>query len=278
MRTRIGLLGLILLALCGAAWTKDDPAVIIAQSDAQYYYPTQHGLQDLAADLVIQELQDSPVGKLAKISYYYVSEERQRFEVMNIPDQFGKFRDDLASLVEPLSNYIVPMPSTETFNGLDLRVDRVARLFAGRPETSYVQIVGTAKDKGALVREYRMLLDGAGLAVQAESIFKDDSKLIARIDNVKIGEKWCYASITTRMAVNGLPQWRIMAIEYTQVDGFTVPATITIRVRNARNKPVDGTQDWTITFTNYRLNKGVAAKQIPAPPEKPAEKPADTAK
>lgn len=273
MRTRICLLCLILLALCGAAWAKDDPAAVIALSDGKYYCPTQHGLQDLATDLVIQELQNSPVGKLAKISYYYVNEERQRFEVTNIPDQFAKFRDDLSSLVEPLSNYVVPMPSNLTFNGLDLRVDRVSRLIAGRADTAYLQLVGTAKDKGALVREYRMLLDLSGLAVQAESIFKDDSKLIARIENVKIGELYCYAKITTRMAVDGQPQWRIMTIDYTQVDGFTMPSRITIQVRNARNKPVEGTQDWTIQFTNYRINKGVAVQQIPAPPTaKPADK------
>lgn len=264
----------LLAAVCAFAKGKDDPAALIAQCDAQYYFPTQAGVQDLAVDLTIQELQSSPIGKLAKVSYYYVNEERQRFEITNVPDQYAKFRDDLAGLVEPLSNYLVPLPSALTFNGLNLRVDRVSRQLVGRPDTTYFMVVGTAKDAGALVHEYHMLLDSAGLTVQAESVLKDGSKLTARIENIKIGDRWYYHTVTTRMMVSGLPQWRVMTIDYTQVDGFTVPSTITIQNRNTVNKPVDGAQDWTITLANYRINKGVAAQQLPPPPAKPADTPA----
>jgi len=266
----------IIMLTAAIAWgkDKDDPAALMARSDAQYYYPTQAGLQDLAVDLVIDELQSSPVGKLAKISYYYVNEDRQRFEVEGLSEQYAKFRDDLLGLVDPMSNYLVPRSSTNAFHGLDLRVDRVSRQIIGRPDTTYFLLVGTANDKDAMVKEYRVLLDAAGLACQIESVLKDGSKLMARIDNTQVGEKWCINRVTTRMVMNNAPQWRIETVEYTQVDGFTMPSVITIRQRNALNQPVKGAQDWTIRLTNYRLNQGVAAAKIPAPPAPPP--PADT--
>ncbi|HOF88461.1 MAG TPA: hypothetical protein PLZ36_10210 [Armatimonadota bacterium] len=277
MGMRVSSLVICSIVLTAAvAWGKDtaDPAALMARSDAQYYYPTQVGLHDLAVDLVIDELQNSPVGKLATISYYYVNEDRQRFAVAGLDDQYAKFRDDLLGLVDPLSNYLVPRASTNAFHGLDLRVDRVSRQLAGRPDTTYFLLVGTASDAEAMVKEYRVLLDAAGLACQVESVLKDGSRLMARIDNTRVGEKWCIHRVTTRMLVNNAPQWRIEAVEYAQIDGFTMPATITIRQRNALNQPVKGAQDWTIRLTNYRINQGVAAATIPPPPAPPAP-PAD---
>ncbi len=276
MRASLPMLIICVLVLAvSAVWGKENPAALMARSDALYYYPTQVGMTDLAVDLTLQELQTNPVGKLAKITYYYAGEERQRFEVTGIPDQYAKFRDDLASLVDPLANYLVPRPSTLAFLGLDLRVDKVSRQIIGRSDTTYYLLVGTAKEPGALVKEYRVLLDTAGLACQVESALKDGSKLMARIDNVRIGEKWCISTVTTRMAVNNLPQWRIESVEYLQVSGFTLPSKIIIQQRNALNMPVKGVQDWTILLSNYRINQGVAAQKLPPPPPTPAEKPAE---
>jgi hypothetical protein len=264
------LLILLALAACSAVWAKtakpkDDPVALMTKSDALYYYPTQRGLTDLAVDVVIPEIAGNAVGKNATISYYYVSETRQRVVVGNVPDQYAKFRTDLEALVDPLSEYLIPRPSAATFTGLTLRVERVSRQFSGTPATNYYQLIGTAKEKTAYIQEYRVLLDPLGLACQLENVLKDGNHIIARIENVKIGETWHVSKLTTRlMDESGMAQWKIDTIEYAVVDGFTMPSKVTIQYRTPTNAPVKGSPDLTVLFKNYRLNKGAAAAALPA--------------
>jgi hypothetical protein len=269
---RTTLIVVLLTLLVGAAvWAKapkppkDDPAALLAKSDALYDYPTQHGLTDLAVDLTIPEIAENPVGKAATMSYYYVSEERQRFVVGNIPDKYTQYRQNLESLIDPLSEYVIPRPSAATFAGLTLRAERVYRQFAGAAETNYFQLVGTAKEKSALIQEYRVLLDSQGLACQLENVLKDGSHIIARLDNTKIGDRWHICKLTTRlMDEGGMAQWKIDTIEYAEVDGFVLPKKVTMQYRTPTNQPIKGSPDVTVLFTNYRINKGAAAAALPA--------------
>lgn len=281
MLTRILTIITLLALVTALAWSKDklDPRAIMAKSDAAYYYPTAHGLADLAVDIAVDQLQQSAVAKDAKISYYYAGADRQQVIITGLSDKYDALRGQLLAVISPFGDYMVPKTNAATFQGLQLKASQVYRAFADVKDTEFYQLVGTASDKKADVKEFRVLLDKNGLAHEMENLTKDDNTVIARIENTRIGENWQITRVTTRMMTNGSAEWKIDTIEYGTVEGFSLPVRATIKYRDQFNMPIKGMDDLAITFTNYRLNKGIAdttlPKAAPAPTvETPAAPPA----
>jgi len=265
----------LILVVCGVivgAKPKLDPIALMNKSDAAYYYPSGHGVNDLAVDLVIDRMANDAIMKQVQITYYYAGVDQQRFSISNYPEKFAKKRDELQSLVDPLSEYIMPRPSALTFTGFTLSVEEAFRMIAGCAGKKFYQIIGTPKGETNGVKEYRVLIDETGLAHQVENVLKDGGSIIAGIENVQIKDSWHIAKVTTRLMSSSNVQWKIDRVEYGEVEGYSLPTKLVTQYRNNYGQPVEGATDFTITLQNYRINKGVAAAVFAATKPQPATK------
>lgn len=259
------------------AWAKAaplDPVALMTKSDALYYYPTAHGVTDLAVEVHIDQLADHPTGKRAHVQYYYAGEKRQMFAVTDLSDNETKLRSEILAMVAPLADYLMPRPSMASFEGLTLKVATVSREILGLSGTTFYEVVGTAKAANADVKEYRVLLGEDGQAYQVENVLKDGTVVAARLENVRVADSWHISKVISRLTANVGPVWKIDSVEYGQIEGYVLPTRVTVQYRNGYNQPVRGFTDLTVQFRNYRLNKGVAAAAVPAPqPAPPASAP-----
>ena len=273
MRNIVRVLGTVaLMVLCGSlgwAHPKLDADEMMKKSDAIYYYPSVHGVTDLVCDVVIDRMANDPMFKGMQITYYYAGDDKSRCVITNYPEKYAKQRDELQALCDTLGEYIMPKPSAAAFTGLAVHVDEVTRLIAGRTGTTYYQIVGVPKDAGARgVKEVRVLLDPEGLAYQLENQLQNGASIIASLENVKIANQWHVSKITTRLMSQAGPEWKIDNIAYSDFSGFSLPSKLATQYRNNFGQPVEGVTEYTITFQNYRVNKGQAAAALAAMPEK----------
>ncbi|MHB9025068.1 MAG: hypothetical protein ACYC7E_13000 [Armatimonadota bacterium] len=241
------------------AKSKLDPQKLLAASDATYYFPTTVGLTDLAVDLVIPQLEAFPGAKQVRITYYYAANGKQQFEVTELPDRMSALRGEILNLVSALAEYIVPLPSATAFKGFKVQAQRVSREIMGIKEKNFYQLIGTNTNEQAPVKEYRVLLDKHGLAYELENVLKGGDRILARVMNVRTGEKWQVARVTTRLMGRSGPQWKIEEISYRPAEGFSLPAEVKTQYRDNTNKPITGLADVTIRFENYRINKDIAA-------------------
>jgi hypothetical protein len=267
MRIRVLMIAVGVALVCALGWAKgkakgpDLAHRLMTLSDSVYYFPDQHGLKDLAVDLTVDELSLVPGAANARITFLYAGGDRQRFDIDNLPQSSEQTRGQLQTLLAPLSNFITPLPSASAFNGLQVTAAKVSRQIAGISDSQFYQLSGTTENEKATVKEYRVLLDMRGLAHQVENILKDGNVIAARVANIKIGDNWHISRVTTRLlnTRTNTPQWRIDAVEYASIEGFTLPVKATVQFRDTFNKPERGATDLTISFKNYRINKGVAA-------------------
>lgn len=261
---------LMVLLVSTLAWAKvkkdkNDPASLMAKSDALYYYPSLHGITDLAVDLVIPQFAASDDTKEIKITYYYAGENRQQFAVGNIPAQHETLRPDVLALISPYSQNLIPSTSEALFKGLTLKTEEVDCQFLGSPETVYYQIVGTTPDKNAEIKEQHVLYDKQGVIHQLEFIAQNGTPSTVGIENVRIGDKWQISKMTFREITETDTFWRTVTIEYAMVDGFSLPTHISVTHRGILNQSVSGAgMDLDIQFKNYRINQGIAAAFLPS--------------
>lgn len=262
---QIRMLLVVVVVVCvTAAWSakKLDPNTLIALSDARYYFPVANGVTDLAVDLRIDQAAMDPIIKQAQVSYYYAGAARQGFIITGLTDQQAKKRDELQALVSPLDELIMPRPNADAYKGLTLRASRTYRSIADLPSTNFYLLTVLPADEKSDVKEFRILIDEQGLAHQLERVPKDGGSLVAKVNNIQIGEHWHIASITTRLSIDRDWFWKTDAIEYGNVDGYMLPTKITTSYRNNYGRAVAQLPEITYTFVNYRLNKGVAAETL----------------
>jgi hypothetical protein len=263
----IRLLSLLLIGLlmAVAGWAKDKekliPQTFIDRADTLYFYPQAHGVTDLAVDVTIDQLSTNLVAGTAKITMCYAGG-HHGVVVSNLPEQQAKARAAIIALVDPLSEYVIPKTSVETFAGMRVSVVRATRQLIGKPNTTYYQLTGTPTDEKAVLKEYRVLVDERGLAYQVESELKDGTKVTAGIENTQMGDHWVIGKISTRVMINDNPQWEIATITYGDVNGILLPQQITVQHRNRVNLPIKELPDLTYRFSNYRINTGEAAKLL----------------
>lgn len=261
---------IVLLVLLGSSlWAKEKVNLkgLMAKSDALYYCPSLHGLTDLAVDMAIDKLADNPISKAATVTYYYAGDTRQRITVSNVPDKYADFRNSVIDLVSPLGQYIIPLPTSASFNGMTLSLEKASREILGVKETEFYVIVGKPTAKKSTVKEYRLLIDKDGLLHQIENVTGDDSdqNLVALVENIHLGDGWHVSDMTTRLSKEGV--WKIEHIDYDVIEGFTLPVRYSVRYRNTLNQPVKEMGDMNLAFQNYRINKGVAAAAFAASPD-----------
>ncbi|MHB9132530.1 MAG: hypothetical protein ACYDBB_15785 [Armatimonadota bacterium] len=249
-------------------WAKPslDPSELLAKSDAVYYYPPVQGVTDLAVDLVIKELQDHPVLKDARITYYFAGERRQQFIVDNIPAGQDRLKKDVYDVVLPLGELLMPRTSAATFAGLKLRAEQVSRQLMGVPSTTFYQLIGVNPDQKAYMKELRVLVDENGIAHEVENVMQDGAVMMARLHNTRIGDKWHLTKMSTRIPTKTDVDYKIDTVQYETFDGFSLPTLVTTQYRDRMNQPIKGTSDMTIVLQNYRINKGVAAAKLPPAP------------
>ena len=263
---------IIVGGLLVSAKPKLDPQALMIRSDALYYYPSLHGITDLAVDVVIDRMAADAKLKQVKITYYYAGEDRQRFIISNFPDNQSKKRDELQAIVDPLEEFIMPRPSASTFTGFTLSAEEAYRQIAGCEGLKFYQLIGTPKEAGNGVKEYRVLIDERGLAHQVENVLKDGGSIIAGIDNVLIGDRWHIAKVTTRLMSQSNAQWKIDQLEYGDIGGYPLATRLTTHYRNNLGHPIESAVDFSVSFQNYRLNKGEAAAALAVVPSPPATK------
>lgn len=267
MLTRILAIALLCITMAAAVSAKDrlDAMTMIGQSDALYYFPPDHGVTDLVVDITIDQLATDTAAKQARISYYYAGEQRQRFIIEGLSANQTALQSSLQQLVEPMQNYLMPSRSSATFAALETKVTKASRQLLGVPTTEFYLVTGVSKDEKADIKEYRVLLDKDGLAYQVENVLANKLVIAARLENIRIGEQWHIGAVTTRLYTSSGPQWKIDRVKYDTVDGYMLPTEVMVQYRNSYNQPAKGVSELTIHFSNYRINKGVAAEKLPAP-------------
>ena len=267
--SRVLTLCMILLLVTAVVWAKDkkekhDPSSTMAQSDAIYYNPAANGITDLAVDLVIPQFAAGQDTKNIKITYYYAGEKRQQFVVNNIPAQQLDLRAEILAQLNPYSQNIMPKTSATLFKGLKLKTEEVYRQVLGTPETVFYQLIGTLPDKNAAIKEQHFIFDKQGLLLEQEYITQNGTPLTVGISNTRFGAKWQISRMTFREFTDTETYWRIVAIDYTVVNGFSLPSHISVLHRGISNQPISGAgMDLDIQFQNYRINQGVATAALP---------------
>ncbi|HEX2951414.1 MAG TPA: hypothetical protein VHV83_17865 [Armatimonadota bacterium] len=235
------------------------PQNLIARSDALYYTPSAHGITDLAVDIVIDQLSNDPVGKNSAITYYYAGDNQERVAIANIPDTQSAYRDKLIALVSPFSQYLMPRPASVTFAGMTLSMTKVTRVLPGVKGTTFYQIIGRSATPKDGVKEYRVLLDKGGALYQIENVLADESLIVASVENKHTDAGWHVVSLSTRLKPkNQSFIWQTVKITYGSVNGYVLPVGLTVTYRDEVNHPVKGYNDLAASFTNYRINIGIA--------------------
>lgn len=263
----------LLFSIAMMAWAKDaiTPQSLMAKSDAIYYTPSARGITDLAVDITIDQLQQDPTTKDALLTYYNADGNRHLLDIMNIPESKTALRNSLLSMTNTVQQHVMPALQSSSFTGMPVRLTRVILQLAGVKETHFYQLSATFTGADEPVKELRVLLDKDGLLYQLESRLQDGSQLIANIENIHSNYGWHIATITTRIAANKDVYWRIDHTEYAEVDGFMLPSRFTMQYRDSFNQPELGATDIAVSFSNYRINTGVAAKMLDrAAAEQPA--------
>ncbi len=268
MRMRLVLLCAVVALLTVAGWSKAkkekmDARAFIARSDAQYYYPEAHGVNDLVVDIIVDQFADLPGMKDNAITFYYAGKDRQTIKVSKAPPQDDKVIAILNALGS-LSEFLMAQPSAPTFAGLKVSVQPVTRLIAGHSNTRYFLLVGKTDAKDAPAQEFHVLLDAQGLAYQLENVTKDGVTVAATLENVRVGNLWHIAKVTTRQMTKDGPYWKIETVTYADVETYSFPSIVTVQYRNMINEPVPGMHDITIRLRNFRVNTGAAAALLPA--------------
>lgn len=266
----------VLTLLASSLWAREklDIKGLMARSDALYYTPSLHGVTDLAVDLVIDQFANNPIAKAATVTYYYAGSTRQRVSVSNVPDQYAEFRNGVMDLVSSVGQYIMPLPTSASFTGMTLRMEKTTRELLGVKETDFYEIIGKPTGTKDTMKEYRVLVDKDGLLHQIEDVTGDNNELIAMVENVHLADGWHIATITTRVSKDGV--WKIEHLEYGLVDSYMLPVRYSVQYRDTMNKPVKDMGDLAMSFKDYRINKGVAAAAVPQP-EPATTPPASTA-
>lgn len=277
MLLRCAVIMLVFCVTFSVVWakTKDTPLQLMERSDKCYYFPTQHGLNDLAVDFSVTELAKDPVGKNAHITFYYTNAGQQFLDINNIPASEGKFRDALSQLLTPIAQYIVPQTSVECFSGLTVKASKVTQVLNGVKGTTFYNVIGTFKEvspEGATA--YRILYSPEGLIRQIELTMKEGKPYLTSVENIKSPAGWHVAKKIMRILGTDNTRWRIDQMEYSVIDGLTLPTKFSMTFRDFQNTPIPNMADMTIVFTNYRVNQGVAAAALAAPATTP--KPAAT--
>ena len=266
---------MIVLLVSAGVWAKakekHDAQSLIARSDAAYYYPTVQGVTDMAVDLSVPSWADTEL-KDVKITYYYAGDNRQQFDITNLPAKMADKRAQLLEQLAPYTNFLVPTTAAKSFKGYKVKSEVVYRQFIDEPETMFYLLVGTTSDANAAVKELHVLLDKNGLMHQMESIPQKGVPVIMEVKNTRVGDKWQISQLITRMPSDIKdPLWQVINIEYGMVDGkYSLPSRVIGNQCDSVKNPVDA--DMVVLFQNYRINKGVAdaflpqVKTAPAPP------------
>jgi hypothetical protein len=199
-----------------------------------------------------------------KISYYYAGDNRQKFDITNLPEKYANQRASLLEQLTPYTNFLIPTTAAASFKDYKVKSEVVYRQFIDEPETIFYLLVGTSSNAKAEVKELRVLLDKEGLMHQMESTPQKGAPIIMDVKNTRIGDKWQISRLITRMPSDiKNPLWQVVNIEYGMIDGkYSLPSRISGQQRDSVNHPLEGS-DLVVLFQNYRINKGVAANFLP---------------
>jgi hypothetical protein len=252
---------------CWAKTTLPSPESLLAKSDALYISPAARQITDLAMDISLDTLQTDPVGKLAQIEYFYTGEHSQWVEVNQIPDEQNTLRQHILDEVTPIERFVMPTSSAESFAGMKLEIVPETHLLPGVSETTFYWIKGTAKDESTLkpgdVKIFRVLLDGQGKLYQMDVTNAKNERMTGAIDNIQLADSLHIATVKTRfIAASGDFIWLIENISYGPVAGVMLPVRVTIDYRDNNDRTAKGYQSSIVTFSNYRINKGIAAAEL----------------
>lgn len=279
MTVRIAILfTLFIISMLTAAAAKSlpKPAQLLEKSDIFYYFPADKGLADLAVEAVIDQYVIDPIAKAARVECFYVTGKQPWLTVSNLTLEQDAYRAYPQRVLTPLLQYIIPIKATESFANTTMQMQKVTRFIAGVPSSNFYLLAGTVptasadevkKDDTLRVAQYRVLLDDKGQLYQIENVMSDRSVISASVETIQISDHQHISRITTRLPmhyVTGVASdkgiiWKIDNISYSNFQGFTMPAKITIEYRDSFNRPIVELGSIKVDFTNYRINQGIAA-------------------
>jgi hypothetical protein len=239
---------------------------VIETFDIRSYDPVQSGLKDLSFEMEVSNLADLvekklPTSKIKKVYFmvYWVFPGRFEIEVEGLPRGFYDIKRELKNLVKNRLDYVIPQKMAPKFRSYKLKSEKTKRgiLIKGEDPTSTraVNRLEIEFHKEGWISKFRTYspLGFQGLAFKwkTESWSKN---------------KWVLSSnIATTLA--GVQKTIIKSkLKYRNIDGFGFPVTVNInteqviQVPGKNQKPAQRKHEQVITFKNYLVNKGKAAK------------------
>ena len=285
MRFRHCTILFLLLLLASLGWGKEkiSAAMLMEKSDQSYYFPSAHGVTDLAVDATIDQFILDPLAKDAKVRCYFLENREPWIEVSNVPEDQPGYKSYPQRVLTPVLQYIMPFTARSSFEGMNLQLQKVIRHIDGVQGTTFYQLIGTMPDtkegekegeKDATevnrVHQYRVLLDKEGQLYQIENIMTDRSILSASVKTIRLNERWHVSKIITRLPLRYITNvatdtgivYKVDEISYDEFDGYPLPKTISIEYRDGFNQPMKNLGRVEITLNNYQINAGIAARAM----------------
>lgn len=239
---------------------------LIENFDLRYYHPQMMSLTDLAFEIRISNLKENvlkkvPLSKVGDLYYsvYWISPGKFHIEVHGLPKGYKELRNELKSLVKSRLNFILPQKLAPKLRGYS---------FKEASESKSLKLEGVDITHQKKVNRVEVIFNKLGMlksftarspAGSQRSDLEMSTKSWSRnkwvIDNILVTSKQGPQIIKMNSKV-----------AYKKVEGFGFPSKVTvtttqeIKLSNKKTEPRMAKSE--ITFSNYKVNKGIAKKVI----------------
>lgn len=252
------------------AWSSQKPADVVENFDLRYYHPQVMSLKDLSFEIRISNLKENvlksiPLSKLDDLYYevYWITPGKYHVEVKGLPKGYVELRNELKALIQNRLDYVLPQKLAPKVRSYSLETVSV--------KNGMQKIIGTDRTHQRGINKIEIDFDREGKLRS----FKTRSPMGSQTSNLSMSKKswsnnkWVVDRITVT-SVQGIQVTKMEnKLSYKKVDGFGFPSKVTVtttqelkvasKKKDKENKRIVKSE---ITFSNYKINKGIARQRI----------------
>lgn len=217
------------------------------------HYPAAEGLKDAQADVKCNILDQlvaafpDAVGKPISVKYVWSrpgtdAAPTKKFMVSGIPETLTDLSNRAGATFKEAEDFVVADPVYWIIATTDAK--------AGN-EAGKITVTGGAKSSSDPIKKLMVDIDGASYQVRKVDMDLGQAHVVIEQSGKDLGGKWGIETTTV-----SYPQYKkVLKFEYAQVDGFWLPAKITIDYNDPDGKSLRPT--FSYEFSNWQVNKGL---------------------
>ncbi|MAF78278.1 MAG: hypothetical protein CME63_00775 [Halobacteriovoraceae bacterium] len=244
---------------------------IVSDFDLTSYNPIKTGLKDVYCEVRLDGLTEQIKKQYVTVKIkneiyyelYWMYPGRVALEVQGIPRGFDQLRESLKALIVNRIDYLIPQEISPKLRGYKLKEKKVGSntVLEGEDPTNTKAInkIEVSFNNQGVLTKYKSY---SPLGFQ-DSLFDYEKKSWSK-------NKWVLDEVRTKMIQGPQITETETEIEYENVVGFGMPGEITVKTKQSvvapgeNEKKIAREGESKLTFTNYKLNMGMAQKYFRA--------------